>query len=249
MTKHRARCLDLLAAQRIANEATPYVVRLSNGEIGHLDLSEFSSYTQEGLDYLIKHPPSGKLGAVTLGFRTLTPDGAHTLSWLEAEFLEMRSLISLDADTASYMDFNLDTSPVLTIGLEQPLTADTAEVLVEIRSGEILSLSLPSLNAEVASVLRLHDHETSLYIRDVPPDAEVAALLAHTEGYLVSIDVENELDPIVLRALLSNPNMRVVEVSKKKRGRPLYYVCLPESVPIHLTPTGPDRRLVTYVTD
>jgi hypothetical protein len=246
MTKHHARCLDLLAAQRIANEATPYIDRFSDGEIYHLDLSTFSSYTQEGLDSLIKHPPSGKISVVTLGFRTLTPAGAHALSRLEAEFLEMPSLISLDADTASYMDFDEETSPLLLIGLEQPLTADTAAVLVEKQSGQPLSLSLPSLNAEVARVLRLHDHETCLYIRDVPPDAEVAALLAHTEGYLVSIDVENELDPVVLQALTSNPHMWVVEVSKKTRGRQLYYVGLPEFIPRVVTPSGqPDRRLVT----
>lgn len=226
---HGPLCFDLSAARQVVDGSRPHIGRSLDGDICYLDLSGFSSYTHEGLEFLVAHLPAGGFPVVTLGFRTLTPEGARALFRLEAETIELDALIRLDADVATELHSSgeLELPYVVGIRVDQPLDAVAAERLLLARQDSLLPLSLPSISPEVAAVLRRHNHECLLDIRDAPLSPMVAECLAHHDGYSLLIDLNEEPEPMVLQALASNPEMPLVNIGRKTRPGFYYSISLP----------------------
>lgn len=225
-------CFDLEAAKLIAESKSPHIER-GNQDSGIciLHLGGFTTYTQEALEFLAEHPPAERICGVEIGFQSLTPDSARVIAQLDTEVIEICALDKLDADVAAALVFEKETARAMSIFVRHPLDLKTAEVLLLARQSDDIYLSLPSLGAEVAEVLRRHTLHSCLTIRNEPLSRKTAELLAHHSGYSLWIALDSEPSPAVLQALSSNPAMPLVDIGSPDRGGYLYCVSLPEFVP------------------
>lgn len=223
-------CFELQHAKLLADGPSAFVERVQDSDVLGLRL-RFARYSQEALDFLAKHPPEGGIASIDAGFHHLSPDGAKALTQLQvASSVELRSLIQLDAEVAAALSFSTKKLPLLVIGLQSPLATEAAEALVLSREAGEISLSLPSLNDEVATALCRHTGYLHLDIRSEPLTVSTAEILAYHKSFLLWIDLGIEPSPLILQALSCNPAMQMVNIgygNRLKRYR--FVISLPEN--------------------
>jgi hypothetical protein len=180
------------------------------GEVEPWLTLRFSDFDIDALRHLVTHV--GKLYGLSAHFRVVSPEAAELLVTVATEFLNLPSLTTLDEQTAHVLrrQDNVER-PILSLGVQQPLSAQAAEALTADSESDDgpLDLSLPLLLPRVAQGLARHRHELYLNLRDQMLSPDAARELAQHSGYALTCRFYRPLLEDSLTALASNPNKRM----------------------------------------
>jgi len=187
--------LDFFLAKRLMEDRLlPTLDRMTQ-----LDLSVFSEITPEALGFLAGFD----CASVRLGMRRLTPHSAAILSGWNLRWL-------IFSDNTEFAPSALEKlrgfAGNVSFGRLTELNRDAAVALSEI-NGEV-SLSVPSLNVEVADALAKHWGRLAIRGLEHIDHVALAKLVRH-QGDNLTLMLDFEPDQARLRAITSNPEKRV----------------------------------------
>ena len=211
-----AATLDMAAAQLILSEQSPLLQRRDSSGAA-LDLGKYSDYTQVALQHLVDRVGRVDVAHLWAGFRYLTQDGALTLTTLPLDYCCLIDLVRLDEQAASIIgNWDRTYRPMFYLVAQEPLSESVASNFISgLTSGSLVpdishaptvTLSLPSVSAEVARALRLHDHMLDLCIRDEPLSPSAARELALHAGWHLTLEIAKTMPYKSILALTSNPD-------------------------------------------
>ncbi len=200
---------DLREAQRLV-EADLRNVKPSHCSI---ILDQYSSYSLEGLEYLVEQVPNAF--QISLGFQYLCAKAARVLTKMSVDVVYLECLDTLQPEVAGLFFWQREESPILCIGVRNELSEGTAIALMSPPAtvgdnSRKLSIRMPTLNMAVAGILSRHTGELDLELTDGELKPEVATVLASHRGYYLSVVLPRSPGRLVIEAFQSNAEKKVV---------------------------------------
>lgn len=180
---------------------------------GWLHLNAFTSCDEDALSHLVAN--IGPIEGIEIGLRFLSLSTALKLRRLKTYYLFLPGLCSLDGGAARVLgQWLFRESPLCQITLQEPLSAYAATLLVSAPpeiggSHGLLSISLPSITADVAKALMGHTDALYLEIRDGNLTPEIASALSRHAGYDLRLLLPTPVTDEVLLYLSGNADKRV----------------------------------------
>lgn len=206
-----ARLFDLQLAKSVVSTETKHLYEIENGP--WLDLSSYSDYTQEALNHLADNLHD--IVGIKIGFRYLSKDAVRALTKLRVPaFFALTGLVRLDVEGASRLWWKKEDGPhAVQIRLTEALGRKSAFFLTIQNRRRLLEISFPSIDWDVANVLRNNQCRLNLIVRDEPLSLSAAVALAHHNGIELTLNLPTEPSAIVLEGLSCNPAKRVDQAS------------------------------------